>query len=52
VWLALCILDVLESRRGARTYVKSAARLDSKWAAQLNRAGGSTFVGNLNAGKP
>jgi GntR family transcriptional regulator, transcriptional repressor for pyruvate dehydrogenase complex len=36
---ALCILDVLESRRGAGTFVKSVAPLHSGWPEQLSRTG-------------
>jgi GntR family transcriptional regulator, transcriptional repressor for pyruvate dehydrogenase complex len=36
---ALSVLDVLESRRGSGTYVKSLAGLESGWPSQLNRTG-------------
>jgi GntR family transcriptional repressor for pyruvate dehydrogenase complex len=36
---ALSVLDVLESRRGSGTFVKSLVGLESGWPSQLNRAG-------------
>ncbi len=44
---ALTVLDVLESRRGSGTYVKSMAGLETGWPSQLNRAGIDTSMMEL-----